>query len=187
MKYTEFAIVVFEAYRPVEPDFDEVVGYTYDHVGYDADGICWVITDPDNPYEVGNRAYREMEVVYTTNSYHDLLEKDHMLMWSEMKSEDFVGFFVWTDTVRTEQNGYEIVPVIMGVLVDGHVQRVLKISDDFRDVEACKGFLDTDIRWCKLEDFENPPCCTDIRTAYGILLGYGGHVPTMKVQGASAP
>jgi len=184
--FVKFEIVCFEAYTPIDPIFDEVVGYTYDHVGYDENGGVWCITDPDNPHEVGNKSYREMEVVYQTTSYHDLLEKDHILMWSEMKSSDFIGFFVWTDTVRTEQNGYETVPVLLGVLPDGHVQRILKISDDFQDVEACKGFLDTDTRWCKLKDFTNPPCCTDIRQAYGILLGHGGQVPTMG-KGASAP
>ena len=172
--FTDFEVVVFE----INESWDHDLMYSYDIIGYGADGI-YVIERPDYISTVGNRSYRERDVIASGKTYNEILEERALLVGKTCNVTEFVGFFV----MEYYEAALDEVPTagLFAIRKDGRLQQVVKISDDFDQVWVRKALPNEGPEWFFANQFEREArlVYNSIRQAYVQLLASGQYVESM--------
>jgi hypothetical protein len=169
--FTSFEVSVFEINETIDHD----LMYTYDIIGYGADGI-YAIEGPDYVSTVGNKSYRERTVVATAESYDEIINELTLLTGSECSVDEYVSFFVWHHYKSNSDN--EQTTGMFAIRKDGRIQEIDKIANDFKTVWARKALPNDGPEWFHENQFQlkDYPVYRQIRQAYVQLLTSGKHV-----------
>jgi len=178
--FDSFEIAVFE----INQDWDNDLLYSYDIVAYSADadldpGIYYIENDGEKIGTVGNRSYRERDVIASGKTYNEILEELALLTGSERSVDEFTSFFVW-DYYKSNSDE-EQTTGMFAIRKDGRVQEISSISNDFTSVYAHKALPNDGPEWFYMSEFElkNWPVFDSLRQAYVQLLASGGGLETL--------
>lgn len=172
--FTDFEIAVFE----INESWDHDPMYTYDIIGYGSDGI-YVIEGPDYVSSVGNKSYRERDVIASGKTYDEIVRELKLLTGSECSVDEFAAFFVW-DYYKSNSDE-EQTTGMFAIRKDGRIQEISSISNDFTSVWAHKALPNDGPKWFHENQFQlkDYPVFSRIRQAYAQLLASGQHIESM--------